>query len=121
MKDMGPIPTGGDLSMESTHAKYVTHLWHSNIEDRGEGKYQELVGRDLSLHKRIVNGWKATEQTKYLCMTMIKEDDETYYRGTQNEGMYYIIELQKKKYGACKNIQDKTARLTVLPHRCLYS
>ena len=92
MKDMGPIPTGRDLSMESTHAKYVTHLRHSNNEGRGEGKDQEPVGRDLSLHKRIVNGWKATEETKYFCMTMVKEDDGTYYRGTQNEGMYSIIE-----------------------------
>ena len=91
MKDMGPIPTGRDLSMESTHANYVTHLRHSNIEGRGKGKDQEPVGRDLSLHKRIVNGWKATEETKYFCMTMVKEDDGTYYRGTQNEGMYSII------------------------------
>ena len=88
MKDIRPIPTGGDLSMESTHAKDVTHLRHNT----SEGNDQEPVGRDLSVHKRIVNGWKATEETKYFCMTMDKYDDEIYYRGTKNDGMYSIVE-----------------------------
>ena len=70
MENMEPVTTGDDLSMEFTQVK----------NDIGEDKGVEAVGGKLSLHKRIVNGWKATEETKYFCMTMRKINGN-YYRG----------------------------------------
>ena len=80
MERMGPVPTDGDLGMQSAYPTNVTTLRRGNVEDRDLNEETEEMGRDLSIHKRIVNGWEATEETKYFCMTMEKSGGR-YYRG----------------------------------------